>query len=120
MHAQRRRAELKEQEYLRSEGRYRRLVEAAGEGIWAVDRDGRTVYGNPRLGEILGVSPDRLVGRPLTDFLVDPGADPRGWPDPPEGTPVWHEVRLRGSGGAVRDAVATARPLGPDDAPGSR
>ena len=55
LHAQRRRAEQKEREYLRSEGRYRRLVEAAGEGIWAIDRDGRTTYANPRLGEILGM-----------------------------------------------------------------
>jgi PAS domain S-box-containing protein len=118
MHAQRRRVALKEQEYLRSEGRYRHLIETAGEGIWALDRDGRTVYANPRLGEILGVPPDRLVGRPLVDFLVDAGSDPRNWRDPSEGTPVWHEVRLRGSGGAVRDAVATARPIGPDDALG--
>jgi PAS domain S-box-containing protein len=117
MHAQRRRAEQKEQEYLRSEGRYRRLVEAAGEGIWALDRDGRTVYANPRLGEILGVPPDRLVGRPLADFLVDAGSDPRSWPDPPEGTPVWHEVRFRG-GSTVKDIVATARPIGPDEALG--
>ncbi len=117
MHAQRRRAELKEKEYLRSEGRYRRLVEASGEGIWALDRDGRTVYANPRLGEILDVPPDRLVGRPLADFLLDPTSDPRNWPDPPEGTPVWHEVRFRGAG-TVKDVVATARPIGPDDAPG--
>ena len=71
MHAQRRRAELKEREFLRSEGRYRRLVEAAGEGIWALDRDGRTVYANPRLGEILGV-PAGATRRPA------PGGFPRG------------------------------------------
>jgi PAS domain S-box-containing protein len=117
MHAQRRRAELKEQEYLRSEGRYRRLVEAAGEGIWALDREGRTVYANPRLGEILGVPPDRLVGRPLADFLVDAGSNPQSWPIPPKGTPVRHEVQLRG-GGTVKDVVATARSIGPDDALG--
>ncbi len=71
LHAQRRRAEAKEREYFRSEGRYRRLVEAAREGIWAIGRDGQTVYANARMGEILGVAPDRLRGRSLSDFLVD-------------------------------------------------
>jgi PAS domain S-box-containing protein len=117
MHAQRRRAEQKEQEYLRSEVRYRRLVEAAGEGIWALDPEGRTIYANPRLGEILGVPPDRLIGRSLADFLLDAGSDPRSWPVPRGAAPVRHEIRLRG-GGTVKDAVATARLIGPDDAPG--
>ena len=53
----RRRAEIKEQEFRRSEGRYRRLIETAGQGIWVIDADGRTSYANPRLGEILGMPP---------------------------------------------------------------
>ena len=65
MHAQRRRAEQRERAYLRSEGRYRRLVEAAAEGIWAIGKDGRTTYANPRLGEILGraARPSSSAGR---------------------------------------------------------
>ena len=53
---------LKEQEFHRSEGRYRRLVETAGEGIWVIDRNGRTTYANPRLGEMLGVHPGPACG----------------------------------------------------------
>jgi PAS domain S-box-containing protein len=120
LHAHRRRAEMREREFFHSELRYRRLVETTGEGIWAIDRDGRTAYANPRMGEILGVSPDRLVGRPITDFVVDPRDDPRTWLDPPEGPLIWHEVRLRGdhAGGdrAIRDTIATVRPIGPDEA----
>ena len=119
LHAYRRRAEMRERAYLHSESRYRRLVEAAGEGIWAIDRDGQTTYANPRMGEILGVPPDRLVGRPVTDFLVDPRDDPWSWLDPPEGPLAWHEVRLHGGNadgdGAIRDAIATARPIEPDE-----
>ena len=120
LHAQRRRAEMRERAYLHSQGRYRRLVEAAGEGIWAIGREGKIAYANPRMGEILGIPPDRLVGRPVTDFLVDPRDDPRSWPDPSEGPLAWHEVRLRGGDaagdGAIRDAIATARPIEPDEA----
>ena len=127
LHAQRRRAEMRERAYLLGERRYRRLIETAGEGIWAIGRDGQTAYANPRMGEILGVPPDRLVGRPVSDFLVDPRDDPRGWLDPPEGPLVWHEIRLQGDvadadgdgdrDAAIRDAIATARPIDPDEVP---
>ena len=33
----------------------RRIVEAVPEGIWVVDADGRTIFGNRRMAEILGV-----------------------------------------------------------------
>ena len=33
---------------------YRRLVEAVPEGIWVVDPDGRTIFSNRRMAEILG------------------------------------------------------------------
>ncbi len=77
---QRRRAEQRERAYLRSEGRYRRLIEAAAEGIWAIDRGGRTTYANPRLGEILGEPPCR-PGRPgpCREFLVDFVDTPGSW-----------------------------------------
>lgn len=123
MHAQRRRALQRERDYLQSERRYQRLVETTGEGIWAIGRDGTTAYANPRMGEILGVSPDSLVGRPMTDFLADPRDDPRSWLGATEGPPAWHEIRLRGGGAddgrEIRDAIATARPIEPDEIPGA-
>ncbi len=60
LHASGRRVEMKEQEFRRSEGRYKHLVETAGEGIWAVDPAGLTTYANPRLGEMLGMLPEAL------------------------------------------------------------
>jgi PAS domain S-box-containing protein len=117
MHAFRRRAEAREREYRRSEGSYRRLVEAASEGIWAVDREGRTTYANPRLGEMLGVSPARLIGVPLNGFLADDVAAPGDWSGAPGSPPARHEVRLRGGGGVVLHALVTARPIGPDEVP---
>ncbi len=34
---------------------YRRIVEAVPDGIWVVDSEGRTLFGNRRMAEILGV-----------------------------------------------------------------
>ena len=117
LHASRRRAEIKEQEYRRSEGRYRRLIETAGQGIWVIDQAGRTSYANPRLGEILGMPPSQLVGLPLDEFLVDDDASWSGSEDQPDPF-AWHEIRLRRADGVVRHAIITSQAVGPDDVPG--
>ena len=70
IHAFRHRAMVKEQDLRRSERRYRRLVETAGEGIWAFEPDGSTSYANPRMGEMLGVPAGELTGR-ASEFLVE-------------------------------------------------
>lgn len=56
-----------------SEYRYRQFVEAAAEGIWVIDAEGRTTFTNPRMGEMLGWTPDEMLGRPLFDFMSDEG-----------------------------------------------
>jgi PAS domain S-box-containing protein len=117
MHAARRRAEVKEAEYRRSEGRYRRLIETAGQGMWVINAHGLTSYANPRLGEILGMSPSDLIGRPLDSFLVDDEASWSGsdiQPDPF----AWHEVRLRGRDGVVRHVIIASQAVGPGEVPG--
>jgi PAS domain S-box-containing protein len=115
LHSLRHRAELREQEYRRSERRYRRLVETAGEGIWAFDSDGQTTYANSRLGEMLRVNPAELVGRPLREFLADDDDAPQTWSGVAHAAPTAQEIRLVRSDGAVRNAIVTARPIGPDD-----
>jgi len=52
-----------------SEQRYRRLVELAQEGIWTIDAEGRTTFVNPCMAEMLGCTPDEMVGRPFFDFM---------------------------------------------------
>jgi len=118
LHEFRRRTEMKDEEYRRSERRYRRLVENAGEGIWAFDPDGRTTYVNPRMGEILGAAPAELIGRQLREFLAEDDDAPQTWSGVAHGAPTCQEVRLLAKGGAVRSAIVTARPIGPDDASG--
>jgi len=58
-----------------SEMKYRRLVELAQEGIWAIDADANTTYANPRMAEMLGYSPEEMLGRHLFSFMDERGKE---------------------------------------------
>jgi PAS domain S-box-containing protein len=64
----RKRAEARQQA---SERRYRTIVEAALEGVWTLDADGRTTFANRSMAEMLGCTPDEMSGRSLLDFVDD-------------------------------------------------
>jgi PAS domain S-box-containing protein len=51
-----------------SEKKYRTLVERANESICII-QEGRFVFTNGKLEELLGVSQDNLIGRSFTDFI---------------------------------------------------
>jgi PAS domain S-box-containing protein len=53
-----------------SEVRYRRVTEGVGDIIYSLDRQGRFTFVNSRVKAILGMSPDEMLGRPMTDFVV--------------------------------------------------
>ncbi len=57
------------------EERMQAIVETAQQGIWAVDRDGKTVFANPRPGELLGVQSSDLTGEPVVNFCFPDDAD---------------------------------------------
>nr|WP_240940110.1 EAL domain-containing protein [Planosporangium flavigriseum] len=52
-----------------SEARYRAIAETAQEGIWTMDRSGRTLYANDKLAAILGVPIDEIYRRPVTELV---------------------------------------------------
>lgn len=55
----------------RSEERFAQVAESAGEFIWEVDADGLYLYASPAVEQILGYTPDELVGKMHTyDLLV--------------------------------------------------
>jgi PAS domain S-box-containing protein len=60
----------KAQDALRaSEERYRRIVETATEGIWAVDETSQTTFVNGQMARMLGYSADEMIGVPMPKFV---------------------------------------------------
>jgi PAS domain S-box-containing protein len=55
------------------EAAYRTLVETASEGIWSVDGEVKTVYVNRKMAEILGYSPEEMMGRSAFAFMDEEG-----------------------------------------------
>ncbi len=71
-----------------SEARYRAIADSADEGLWMATADGRTLYANARLCDILGLDASEVDQMSLTDLVrapaftvgqrfaaLDPGAD---------------------------------------------
>jgi PAS domain S-box-containing protein len=58
-----------QEELRRSEERYRRIVETANEGIWAMDGEFRTTFVNRRMAEMLGYSAEEMLGRTVDSFM---------------------------------------------------
>jgi len=52
-----------------SEGKFRRIIETAVEGVWQMDDQLRTTFVNQRMAEMLGYSPDEMLGRSITSFV---------------------------------------------------
>ncbi len=58
-----------------SEKKYRDIVELAQEGIWEVDGDGKTVYVNEKMCQILEYSKDEIIGRSFFHFMDEEGKE---------------------------------------------
>jgi PAS domain-containing protein len=62
-------AEQARQKLAESEARYRRIVNTANEGIWVLTADWPTAFVNAKMAELLGLAPEEMLGRPITDFI---------------------------------------------------
>jgi PAS domain S-box-containing protein len=60
-----------EQSLRDSEAQYRAIVDAANEGIWRLDQDARIIFVNRRMADLVGVTPDAMLGRHKWDFVFD-------------------------------------------------
>jgi PAS domain S-box-containing protein len=52
---------------------YRRIVEAAHEGIWVIDAEAKTTFVNKRMAEMIGYSVPEILGRSIFDFMDPDG-----------------------------------------------
>ncbi|MDB5226723.1 MAG: domain S-box protein [Bacteroidota bacterium] len=64
-------ARMSDRALQKSEERYRQIVETAQEGIWTVDEQNITTFVNKKLFEILGYTPEEMLGKPAFDFMGD-------------------------------------------------
>lgn len=58
-----------EEVMLKSEEKYRLIVENAQEGIWSIDADANTIFVNQYMANLLGYSVDEILGRQLFSFM---------------------------------------------------
>ena len=52
---------------------YRRLADSSRDGLWLLDGQGRTLYANDRMAELLGYTPDELAGVSAIDVHDEDG-----------------------------------------------
>ncbi len=60
---------LAEEALRKSEEKYRMIVETTHEGIWVLDKSGKTSYANSRMAQMLGCKVEEMLGRHLFDFM---------------------------------------------------
>jgi len=54
-----------------SEARYRRIIDTTNEGVWQLDLQGRTVYTNRRMADMLGYTVDELKGLSVYEVCAE-------------------------------------------------
>jgi PAS domain S-box-containing protein len=77
---------------------YRVMIEQMSEGASTLGDDGAIVYGNRRLTELLGLPLDKILGRPLEDFITADSRENLEGTRTPE-APWRAEVNLRHADG---------------------
>jgi PAS domain S-box-containing protein len=100
-----------------SESKYRRIVDTANEGIWVLGPDTLTTSVNARMAEMLGLQAEEMIGRPVTDFMLEE--------DVPhhlmhierqrQGQSEGYECRFRRSTGEVLWVFVSATPIFDDE-----
>ncbi|HWI21863.1 MAG TPA: EAL domain-containing protein [Baekduia sp.] len=89
-----------------SEERHRTIIETAQEGIIVYDLGGNVHIMNERMGEILGLDPDKQVGLSMTEI-----AGAFGYGDwTPQPRPAQSEVRIERPDGEVRWVLVSSSP----------
>ena len=57
--------------YLEKEEKFRALIEAVSDWIYEVDLNGVYTYASPKVKNVMGYSPEEVVGRPIVDFMPE-------------------------------------------------
>lgn len=65
----------REEKLRRTQEQYRRIVETTNDGVWLLDAGLNTTFVNCRMAEMLGFTPDEMLGRPPFDFVFPEDVD---------------------------------------------
>ncbi|MBN1134331.1 MAG: PAS domain S-box protein [Methanosarcinaceae archaeon] len=93
-----------------SEEKYRNIVETAQEGIWVLDKKGKTIYVNKRMAEMVGYPVKDMLGSHIFGFMDDETrslvkSKMGHWK---QGFSYKHEIRfLRGDGSYIWTLLST-------------
>jgi PAS domain-containing protein len=60
-----------EKKLFESEQKYRRIVDTANEGIWAMDEDFVATYVNKQMADMLGYKQEEIMGTPINAFMFE-------------------------------------------------
>ncbi|HNX17230.1 MAG TPA: PAS domain S-box protein [Methanoregula sp.] len=60
---------LAEEALRENEARYRRVIETSLEGVLIMDEEFHITFANSRISDILGYTPDDMIGHPILDFV---------------------------------------------------
>ncbi len=55
-----------------SEQRFRQVAEMAGEWLWEQDQDGRYTFSSSAVEDVLGMTPDEVIGKTYLDLFAGP------------------------------------------------
>lgn len=96
----------------KTEQDYRRIVETANEGIWAIDENGITTFINNKTAELLGTDPSNIVGRSYREFVHDDSlvTTVEAFAALKSGAKEQRDVRLRRWDGSDLWAIVSAMP----------
>jgi PAS domain S-box-containing protein len=96
-----------------SEERYRTLVEHAREGIFMVEGPARLTFANRCMGEMLGLTPEELLGRSMFEFMNEEAAAVARaqLKQRRKGVARVHELTLRRQDGSDLVGLISAAPL---------
>ncbi|NNM81979.1 MAG: EAL domain-containing protein [Burkholderiales bacterium] len=102
-----------EEALIKSEERYRNIVETANEGIWSIDSRGVTSFVNPAMCRMLGYEAAEMIGRPVEDFLFEEDFSAHRWGqiERQAGKSGVYEMRMRRKDGETCWCRLNAVPL---------
>jgi len=80
-----------------SEERFRDLTENTTDWIWEVDDQMRCVYASPRIKDIIGYSPEEVIGKKALDFIPPEDAEliPASWDEMIHNPKPWRSLEYR-------------------------